>query len=128
MLQIHVLAYSIHALLNGLSQHLNPGDLDPCLEDFCTIVTNDLFGTPSEERDTPEAVKKLPEAKTTKGYETLELMVSKLSPKVVPHVIESLLKVRTYGHTVVYNVLPVLYIDVMVCHIASADSQEPTNC
>ena len=95
-LQIHILSYSVHALLNGLSQHLNSGDLDPCLEDFCTILTNDLFGTPSEERDTPEAVKKLPEAKTTKGYESLELMVSKLSPKVVPHVIETLLKVYTY--------------------------------
>jgi U3 small nucleolar RNA-associated protein 20 len=91
--QVHILGFSIYALLTGLSQHLNSGDLDPCSVDVREILVNDLFGAPEEERDTPEAIKKLPEAKTSKSYDCFELLVSKLSPKEVPDIIESLLKI-----------------------------------
>lgn len=35
--QIHVLIFTVHALLNVLSEILVPGDLDPCLEDILEV-------------------------------------------------------------------------------------------
>ena len=33
-LQLHVLAYSLHSILNGMRSILKTGDLDPCLDIF----------------------------------------------------------------------------------------------
>lgn len=91
--QVHVLSYSLHALLCGLSQDLASGDLDPCLQSISDIVAEDLFGQLAEEREVPEAVSKLPEAKSSKGLATLEIVSSKLSPQLLPSLIAPLKKV-----------------------------------
>lgn len=90
---MHVLSYSLHALLCALSQDLASGDLDPCLQSISDIVAEDLFGQLAEEREVPEAVSKLPEAKSSKGLATLEIVSSKLSPQLLPSLIAPLKKV-----------------------------------
>ena len=36
--QVHVLSYSIHALLNGVKDQLSAGDLDVCLEPISEVT------------------------------------------------------------------------------------------
>ena len=88
-----MLSYSLHALLCELSKHLSSGDLDPCLQSITDIVTEDLFGQLAEEREVPEDVSKLPEAKSSKGLVTLEIVSFKLSPHLLPSLIAPLKKV-----------------------------------
>ena len=81
-------------MLNGLSSDFSVGCLDVCLAEISDILTNDLFGVPAEERETPEAISKLPEAKSTKSFDSYALVASKLSPSLLPDLILPLKEVR----------------------------------
>ncbi len=89
--QLHVLGYSLHSVLRGLSPHLMSGDLDPCLELVSCILTEDLFGAPAEER---EVGAKIPEAKTPQSYNSYEIMGAYLSPTRLPDLLLPVKQVR----------------------------------
>ena len=38
--QVHVLSYSIHALLNGIKDQLTAGDIDVCLEPINEVTVS----------------------------------------------------------------------------------------
>ena len=102
--QLHILSYSLHALLVEMSKQLASGDLDPCLPSITDIVAEDLFGHLAEEREVPEAISKLPEAKSSKGLATLEIVSSKLSPQLLPSLIAPLKKVGSLPHRLALRV------------------------
>lgn len=95
-LQLHVLSYSLHYLLLTLSTPPTPsstsappltlsvGDLDPCLELISSILIEDLFGAPAEERESGENIARIPESKTPQSYNSYEITSRFLSPRLLP--------------------------------------------
>lgn len=72
--QVHVLTYTIHALLSGLIDQLNAGDLDKCFDSIIEICQIELFSDVAEEKDVGKITGKLKEAKTSKSYETYNIL------------------------------------------------------
>lgn len=120
--QLHVLSYSLHALLCDLSKHLASGDLDSCLQSITDIGTEDLFGQLAEEREVPEAVSKLPEAKSSKGLATLEIVSSKLSPQLLPSLIAPLKKVGAVHHNFSWARVPMHTARCLTRHFTSCNT------
>ena len=84
-LQLHVLGYSLHSVLQGLTPHLLSGDLDSCMEHISSILIEDLFGMPAEDR---EGGAKIPEAKTPQSYNCYEIVGTFLSPSLLPDLLQ----------------------------------------
>ena len=114
-LQLHVLSYSLHSLLKGISSpstlpvsapspsppatpspsSLKSGDLDACLDLISSVLVEDLFGVPAEERESGENVAKIPESKSPQSLNSYELVARFLSPRLVP---DLLAPVREVGN------------------------------
>lgn len=88
--QLHVLAYTVHAIVAAMMSSLRPGDLDNCLEELSGVLKQDLFGTVAEEKDVEELAKKMRETKGTKSYDTFELLASIVSLSHVGHLLRPL--------------------------------------
>jgi hypothetical protein len=123
-----VLGYSLHSILRGISNPQNTkippplsspsstvpspsaavtlrsGDLDTCLDLISSILIEDLFGTPAEERESGENVAKIPESKTPQSYNSYEILAQFLSPRLIPDLLTPVREVSRccYGYTHVY--------------------------
>ncbi|EMC95869.1 hypothetical protein BAUCODRAFT_34636 [Baudoinia panamericana UAMH 10762] len=74
--QLHVLSYTVHSLLISLTATDNcmPGDLDHCLPDLMAIIMDDIFGITGQEKDAEEYKSGMKEVKSSKSYDTMELL------------------------------------------------------
>ncbi|XP_065909347.1 small subunit processome component 20 homolog isoform X2 [Dysidea avara] len=88
--QVHVLSYSIHALLNGIKDQLTAGDIDVCLEPINEVLVGDLFGVAAEERREGEIASKLPEARASQSIKSYEILAMFLSPSMLPQLLTPL--------------------------------------
>ncbi|KAJ3375731.1 U3 snoRNP protein [Allomyces arbusculus] len=79
--QLHVLGFTVHAVLNSLE--LSPEHLDVCIDDLCQIVSDDIFGDVGQEKDAEAYIKSMKELKSTKSHETLEIMATHGSLQVL---------------------------------------------
>ncbi|PGH05011.1 hypothetical protein AJ79_06897 [Helicocarpus griseus UAMH5409] len=72
--QLHVLSFTVHSILVTTSDHFKPGDLDENLEALAAVVMDDIFGTVGQEKDAEEYVSKMKEVKSSKSYDSMELL------------------------------------------------------
>ncbi|XP_074867355.1 small subunit processome component 20 homolog [Carettochelys insculpta] len=72
--QVHVLTFTVHLLLKGLTSSLNPGDLDACLDIMTEIFNQELFGDVAEEKEVKGIVSKVMEARRSKSYDSYEIL------------------------------------------------------
>ncbi|KAG0201811.1 U3 snoRNP protein [Mortierella sp. GBA30] len=72
--QLHVLGFTVHAMLTHLVPTLNVGDLDYCLKDIVDVLVNDIFGETGIEKETEEITGKMKEAKSNLSFHSFELM------------------------------------------------------
>ncbi|KAI1301643.1 Small subunit processome component 20 -like protein [Halotydeus destructor] len=72
--QMHVLSYTIHSLLVNMTEQIDCGGLDNCLDSITAICINDILGDVSEEKEVGKIVGKLKEAKKSKSYDTYYLL------------------------------------------------------
>ncbi|KAF2835700.1 hypothetical protein M501DRAFT_1060702 [Patellaria atrata CBS 101060] len=72
--QLHVLSFTVHSILVSMSETLQPGDLDSCLNSIVTIIMDDIFGTTGQEKDAEEYISKMKEVKSSKSYDSMELI------------------------------------------------------
>uniref|UniRef100_A0A8C5L0M4 UTP20 small subunit processome component n=1 Tax=Jaculus jaculus TaxID=51337 RepID=A0A8C5L0M4_JACJA len=72
--QVHVLTFTVHMLLQGLSSKLHVGDLDPCLDTMTEIFNHELFGALAEEKEVKQILSKVMEARRSKSYESYEIL------------------------------------------------------
>ena len=121
LIQLHVLSYSLHYLLQALSSPppssststtpsslLTVGDLDPCLHLLSEVLVEDLFGAPAEERECGENVTKIPESKSPQSLASYEIVARFLSPGLVPELLSPVKEVGMVCEW--YSLrLPVLY-------------------
>ncbi|KAG0255909.1 U3 snoRNP protein [Mortierella polycephala] len=72
--QLHVLGFTLHAMLTHMIPTLQVGDLDYCLKEIVDVLVNDVFGETGIEKETEEITGKMKEAKSNLSYHSFELM------------------------------------------------------
>lgn len=72
--QLHVLSYTVHSLLVSVMDVSIPGDFDHCLSDLVSIIMDDIFGITGQEKDAEEYKSGMKEVKSSKSYDTMELL------------------------------------------------------
>ncbi|KAI8994575.1 armadillo-type protein [Pilobolus umbonatus] len=70
--ELHVLGYTINALLLDMMPTLKVGDLDYCVQDLVDILINDIFGAAGQEKDADEMTGKTKEAKSRRSPVSFE--------------------------------------------------------
>ncbi|XP_070382892.1 small subunit processome component 20 homolog [Dermacentor albipictus] len=74
--QIHVLTYTVHAVLSSMSSGLVSGDLDACFEDIIEVCQTELFSDIAEEKEVAQIGSKVREAKATKSFAIYNILAS----------------------------------------------------
>ncbi|KAJ3039093.1 U3 snoRNP protein [Rhizophlyctis rosea] len=77
--QLHVLGYTVHSLLANVVPTVQSGDLDACVEILVRICVSDIFGETGNEREVEELKGKMREIKTTKSFDSFELIAKIVS-------------------------------------------------
>lgn len=72
--ELHVLGYTVNALLLDMMPRLKVGDLDYCLADLVDVLVSDIFGATGQEKDTDEMTGKIKEAKSRRSPASFELI------------------------------------------------------
>lgn len=72
--ELHVLGYTVNALLLDMMPRLKVGDLDYCLRDLVDVLVSDIFGATGQEKDTDEMTGKIKEAKSRRSPASFELI------------------------------------------------------
>ncbi|KAJ5908854.1 hypothetical protein N7495_001536 [Penicillium taxi] len=72
--QLHVLSFTVHSMLVFTTDHFKQGDLDYCMADLAAVVMDDIFGTVGQEKDAEDYVSKMKEVKSSKSYDSMELL------------------------------------------------------
>ena len=72
--QLHVLSFTVHALLVNTVDSYRPGDLDHCLPELAAIIMDDIFGATGQEKDSEDYRSKLKEVKSSKSFDTMEIL------------------------------------------------------
>ncbi|KAL4840284.1 hypothetical protein H8958_019642 [Nasalis larvatus] len=72
--QVHVLTFTVHMLLQGLTSKLQVGDLDSCLDIMIEIFNYELFGAVAEEKEVKQILSKVMEARRSKSYDSYEIL------------------------------------------------------
>ncbi|KAF9584653.1 U3 snoRNP protein [Lunasporangiospora selenospora] len=81
--QLHVLGFTLHAMLTQLIPTLETGALDYCLKDIVDVLINDIFGETGVEKDTDEITGKIKEAKSSLSFHSFELLAGVIEFKNV---------------------------------------------
>ena len=108
--QLHVLGATLHYILNKFEQNISDGGLDVCAQSIVEVLVQDLFGEPAREREVEKISTKLPEARSTKSFESFELMSKKISATQLMVIITPLKEVldETQNHKISLRVEEVL--------------------
>ncbi|KAL6249222.1 U3 snoRNP protein [Rhinocladiella similis] len=77
--QLHVLSFTLHAILVTLTPNVQLGDLDYCVQDLVAVVMDDTFGTVGQEKDNQDYVSSMKEVKSNKSYDSMELLAKSIS-------------------------------------------------
>lgn len=91
--QVHVLIYTIHAVLVALKELYKPQDIDKILLTVVNLCKTDLFGATSEEKEVLKIVSKISEAKSSKSCDTLQILAQYCTDKCLMDLIMPLKEV-----------------------------------
>ncbi|KAK0177605.1 hypothetical protein PV328_001642 [Microctonus aethiopoides] len=72
--QIHVLAFTIHAVLISLKPYLKPIHMSENLQSILQVCNVDLFGMSAEEKEVIGITKNISEAKSTKSFDIFHIL------------------------------------------------------
>ena len=93
--QLHVLSFTMHALLIALSPSLEPGDLDYCVGDLVLVVMDDIFGAVGQEKDSQDYISSMKEVKSSKSFDSMELLARSTSVNHLRLLIEPIVTLLT---------------------------------
>jgi U3 small nucleolar RNA-associated protein 20 len=88
--QLHVLSYTIHSILVSNTDHVNPGDLDHCLDGLVAVVMDDIFGAVGQEKDAEDYISKMREVKSKKSFDSMELLAKSTTVRHLVQIIRPL--------------------------------------
>ncbi|KAG0640639.1 armadillo-type protein [Tuber brumale] len=74
--QLHVLSFTMHSILVSVTPTYSPGALDYCVGQMVSVVMDDIFGVTGVEKDAEGYISKMREVKSSKSYDSMDLMAS----------------------------------------------------
>ncbi|PWW74323.1 hypothetical protein C7212DRAFT_365322 [Tuber magnatum] len=74
--QLHVLSFTMHSILVSVAPTYPPGALDYCVAEMVSVVMDDIFGVTGMEKDAEGYISKMREVKSSKSYDSMDLMAS----------------------------------------------------
>ena len=88
--QLHVLSYTLHSMLVATAPIFKPGDLDYCLPQIVAIIMDDIFGATGQEKDAEEYISKMKEVKSSKSFDSMELIAKTATIPYLIHLVRPL--------------------------------------
>ncbi|KAJ9315124.1 hypothetical protein DTO271D3_4577 [Paecilomyces variotii] len=88
--QLHVLSFTLHSILVTTTDDFKQGDLDHCLGEMVSVVMDDIFGTTGQEKEAEEYISKMKEVKSSKSYDSMELLAKNATVRHLAHLIRPL--------------------------------------
>lgn len=88
--QLHVLSFTVHAILVATSTTFKPGDLDYCIPQIVSVIMDDIFGVTGLEKDAEEYISQMKEVKSSKSYDSMELISKTATIEEFVHLIRPL--------------------------------------
>lgn len=77
--QLHVLSYTVHAILVAVIPNFEPGDLDYCIPSIVNVIMDDIFGVIGQEKDAEGYISQMKEVKSSKSQDSMELVAKNAS-------------------------------------------------
>lgn len=77
--QLHVLSFTVHAVLEAARPQMQTGDLDECTDDILAICLEEQFGEVADEKDVAAITAKTDEAKRTKSLDMFRIVAAVVS-------------------------------------------------
>ncbi|KAL8697694.1 MAG: hypothetical protein Q9201_006996 [Fulgogasparrea decipioides] len=88
--QLHVLSYTVHSILVGTASVFKLGDLDYCLPQIVAVIMDDTFGATGQEKDAEEYISQMKEVKSSKSYDSMEIIAKNATAENFLHLIRPL--------------------------------------
>lgn len=88
--QLHVLSFTVHAILVATSPLFKTGDLDHCLPQIMSVVMDDIFGATGQEKDAEEYISQMKEVKSSKSYDSLDILAKNATIEHLVHLVRPL--------------------------------------
>jgi U3 small nucleolar RNA-associated protein 20 len=120
--QLHVVSYTLHAILVALSPHSKHGDLDHCVEDLVPVIVDDIFGTVGQEKENQDYISSMKEVKSSKSFDSMELLARSVSIASVSQLVAPLQTLLSGSLTT----KQVRQIDELLRRIGSGLAQNPS--
>lgn len=96
---IHVLAYTIHAVLVTLKPLFKPSHVRDNLQSVLSVCKVDLFGLTAEEKEIAGIVKNVSEAKSTKSFDIFHILAELMDESCMLDAIMPLKNVLSHTHS-----------------------------
>ncbi|XP_015598459.1 small subunit processome component 20 homolog [Cephus cinctus] len=108
--QIHVLVYTIHAVLISLKPFFEPLHINKNLQSILSVCKVDLFGLTAEEKEIAGIVKNVSEAKSTKSFDIFNILGKYITESCLVDLIVPLrdVLVKTHSFKVVRKIVECL--------------------
>ncbi|XP_074650347.1 small subunit processome component 20 homolog [Tubulanus polymorphus] len=74
--QLHVLGYTVHALMKSIESDLTCGILDKTLASLVQVFQEELYGEVSNEKDVRGITEKCPEARSVRSFDAYEMVAT----------------------------------------------------
>ncbi|XP_071791922.1 small subunit processome component 20 homolog isoform X2 [Asterias amurensis] len=97
--QLHVLSFTLHALLHSSMPTLQPGNLDASISSMVEVFNKELFGVVAEEKEVVGIVGKLEEARSIKGYDCYEMVAKVIGQGSLTRLILPLKEILETSHS-----------------------------
>ncbi|KAI9673889.1 MAG: U3 snoRNP protein [Caeruleum heppii] len=86
--QLHVLSFTVHSILVANTDNFGPGDIDYCVPQIVGIIMDDIFGATGQEKDAEEYVSKMKEVKSSKSFDSMELLAKTVTLSCVSDLVK----------------------------------------
>ncbi|XP_054720944.1 small subunit processome component 20 homolog [Uloborus diversus] len=81
--QVHVMTFTVNAVLLSIDGQMKSGDLDSCVHDLTQICKTELFTDMAEEKEVTKITGKVKEARSIKSYSILQILSKYVSENLL---------------------------------------------
>ncbi|KYN12679.1 Small subunit processome component 20 like protein [Trachymyrmex cornetzi] len=108
--QVHVLAYTVQAVLFTLKPYYQKMDINNNLQSILSVCKVDLFGLTAEEKEIAGIIKNVSEAKSTKSFDIFHILAEFITESCLLDLILPLKEVliKTHSHKMIHKIVECL--------------------
>lgn len=121
--QLHVLSFTVHSILVTTASTYERGSLDYCVPQLVGIVIDDIFGTTGQEKDAEEYISKMREVKSSKSFDSMELLAQKATVTEFKHLVNPVSSLLEQG----FDTRRLKKIDELLRRIAAGLTRNEAN-